>query len=807
MGPPAAAASAELNAEGPVTVPGHEDTGVGHCRHCGAPIERGVGEYCCRGCELAAAIISDAGLDRYYQQRDSYAPRPEPVQGSWDGVPAVHHDDGSCEVRFAVDGLRCASCVWVSERVLQSTPGVLDAHISYANGRGTVRWDPTAIGLGAIAGRIGALGYRPRVLGEEAKPDRGLLVRLGVATFAALNIMLLSAALYAGWLDGMEPRFVALFQWTSLLLATPVAIWCADPFFRGAFSGLRAGVLHMDVPIALAVAVLYAHGLVGTWVGIDTYLDSLAMLVALLLAGRVWESHGRRRAAEAAVTLAAVVPARARRERDGRLETVPADALEPGDIIQLGAGEEIAADGTVVSGSGSVRMALVTGESDPVRVEHGDAVVAGTLLEDGDVRARVDAVGAETVVQRMAEQLRAAADRQSRPSSADRIAPWFTAVTLVVATGTFVVWLQVAGLDSALRSAVAVLVVACPCALALARPLAAAAGLGAAARRGLLMRSADALLDLATVDVCGIDKTGTLTRGARTVLDADDAVLRVAAGLERASIHPVARAITAEAARRGIPLPPSRDVREVAGVGVQGIVDGKPWSIQSDGTGRVVLLGEAGRVGTIELGDPVRPDTQRAIARLEQRGLPVTLLTGDHAEAAGRVTSDTGIRDHEAELSPSDKADWIRARRRAGGTVLFVGDGLNDGPALAAADVGIAMGGGAASSVLVADGVLASDSLGPLEAGRAAARAAERAIRLGQIRSIVYNVTAVTAAALGWVNPLVAAVLMPLSSGMVLWGAGRVEGAVRAELAERSAPHAGGASRLHPTSPVEGTAA
>ena len=292
-----------------------------------------------------------------------------------------------------MDGLRCASCVWVTEHLLRATPGVVEATVSYATGRATLRWDPARVGIGELAGRIAALGYRPQLLGEEASVDHDLLLRLGVAAFAAVNIMLMYAALYAGWWGTMEERFVALFQWGSLILATPVALWCAQPFFAGAWAGLKHRVLHMDLPIALAVAVLYAHGVYATVRREDAYLDSLAMLTALLLAGRLLESRGRRRAAEAAVSLAATVPATAKRATGDGVAVVPAADLRPGDRIDVGAGEELAADGTVREGAGHVRMALVTGEAEPVEVRPGSNVVAGSVLLDGAVTVEVEAAG------------------------------------------------------------------------------------------------------------------------------------------------------------------------------------------------------------------------------------------------------------------------------------------------------------------------------------------------------------------------------------------------------------------------------
>lgn len=690
-------------------------------------------------------------------------------------MPVTTRADGTTEVRLVVDGLRCASCVWVTEHLLQATPGVEEATVSYATGRASLRWDPEAVDLGILAGKIAALGYRPRLLGEEGKPDRDLLIRLGVAVFCAMNIMMLSVPLYLGWITDLEPRYEALFRWASLLLATPVALWCAEPFFSGAIQGLRNRVLHMDLPIAIAITVLYGHGLIATFVGADTYLDSLAMLVALLLAGRMLEGRSRRRAAEAALSLAASVPATVRRRTETGIETVPADDLAPGDLIDVGAGEEFAADGIVAEGAGSVRMALITGEAEPVAMGVGSEVVAGSTLLDGTLTVRVERVGSETTLQRMAAALRTAADRPVRLTSTDRIAPWFTGATLLVATMTAAGWLLAGNSSTALSATVAVLVVACPCALALSRPLASAAGLGAAARRGLMFRSADGLLELDEVQTVALDKTGTVTQGELTVVSGDDEILRLAAGLERFSMHPIARAIVAEAVERGIPLPKGEDVREQAGRGISGRVDGRDWRLLAGSPGEVVLHGDSGEFGRIVLGDVVRPDSAEAVSLLLEQGLEVVLLSGDHEAVARRIADQAGIPEVAARVDPEEKADWMRSRQAAGNQVAFAGDGLNDGPGLAAADVGIAMGTGAASSVLVADGVISNWSLMPLVAGFRAASAASRAIRWNQVRSIGYNIVAVSAAAAGLINPLIAAILMPASSAMVIWGASRVE--------------------------------
>jgi Cu2+-exporting ATPase len=737
---------------------------------------------------MAAAIIRGAGLERYYAERTEFAPRPEPAHaGDWAAVPVTSDERGLCEARLVIDGLRCASCVWVTERVLARTPGVERASVSYATGRTSLRWNPAQVDLPALARRIAALGYRPRPLAVATAPDRGLMVRAGLALIATIAVMGLYEGLYAGWwYDAMQPAYAALFRWTSLALATPVTLWCAEPFFAGAWSGLRNRVLHMDLPIALGVLILYVHGIVATLLEQDAYLDSLTMLVALLLVGRVLESRGRRRTTEAAAALVGSVPRTARRVEDGatgRIRAVAVSEIRPGDLVDVAAGEELPVDGVVREGTGQVRMALVTGEAAPVPVAPGDRVVAGTLLADGALTVAVEAVGVGTVVHRMASQLQLAQDRTMTPTSADRIAPWFTAATLLVAAATLAGWWIVGGAALAVPRTVAVLVVACPCALALAQPLAAAAGLAAAARRGLLLRSGDVLLGLADVHEVGLDKTGTVTAGDAVVTAADDRTLRIAAGLERYSAHPIARAITAEAGRRGIALPRAADVHETPGAGIDGIVDGRRWRLGGGASGEVRLSGDDAATlpadPTIRLGDVTRPDARQAVEQLRRLGLRTTLLTGDHALTARRIAMETGVDEAVARVDPAGKVSWVRARQQAGRRVMFAGDGLNDGPALAAADIGIAMATGAAASVLVADGIVSPPALAPIAAGIRAARAARTAIRRSLRRSIIYNVLAVGAAVAGLVNPLVAAVLMPLSSGVVIWSAARVERAVR----------------------------
>jgi Cu2+-exporting ATPase len=735
---------------------------VGHCPHCGTAVE-GASTFCCAGCEVAASIIGGAGLDRWYTEREQYAPRPSAIDhAAWAAVP-VSSSAGTCSATIAVDGLSCASCVWLVERVLERSEGVSAASVSYATGRTRLEWDAEQTDLSQLARRIAALGYRPHPTHAALTPDRDLLVRFGVASFCAANAMLLSASIYAGWMDGMAERYLTLFRWAALVLVTPAALWAAAPFHRGALTGLRAGLLHMDVPISLAIGLMYGHAVWATSTGVESYADSLAMLVAALLGGRVLEARGRRRATDAATALASALPSFARRRVPGGLEDVDAASLDVDDVIEVGTGEGAAADGRVVSGTAWVRMALVTGEAEPVELTIGDQVVAGAQVVDGSLAVRVEHAGSATMGAQMAAQLAASIDDAPRASGVDRLAPWFTAATLLAAAGAGSAWAVAADLNAGVTVAVAVLVVACPCALGLATPLGVAVGLSRLADRGVVLRSGSALLRMASVDHVMLDKTGTLTEGEPRVTDAPDHVLRIAAGLERASGHPIARAILSEAADRGIPVPPAHTLAEHAGVGVSGVVDGRTWRIRRGGPGSVVVEGDAGPLGTIRLADTARTDTTDALTALDALQLPVTLLTGDHVEVAEAVAP--GL-EALAEQSPFDKVDQVQAHQ-----TLFVGDGLNDAPALSAASVGLAMQGGATSAVLAADGVITTGSLRAVSDAVRIARAVEGAIRSNIRRSLAYNAIAVAFAAAGFVNPLVAAILMPLSSLMVIRGA------------------------------------
>jgi Cu2+-exporting ATPase len=742
----------------------------GACVHCGTALADARERFCCAACELASQILSGAGLEQYYERRDGFAPRPAPhADTDWSKLPVSVATDGAATCELRLDGFRCTACAWVCERVIEQQPGVRSVRVGFTTGRVMLEFDPAQTDLARILEPVSQLGYRPAALKEAARFDRDLLVRFGVAIFAAMNVMMLSIATYLGWFETMAPRFEALFHWTNLLLSTPVALWCALPFHRGAWQAIRHRTLSMDLPVSVAVWVMLGHGIATavTSTG-EPYLDSLTMLVALLLLGRLLEARGRTDAMIQATSLAGRLPGVVRKLVGASIEEVAPDALAIGDLVVVASGEEIGADGTVVEGTASVDAALMTGESDPRDVRVGDTVMAGTALVDGSITVRVDAIAGARILDRMQEALEKAIREPASREPTDALAPWFTAATLSLALLGGLLWSAVEGGARGVAVAVAVLVVACPCALSLAAPLARARALGALAREGLLMTSTAALERLARADVVVLDKTGTLSAGTLAVTDASDEALRVAAGLERHSAHPIARAIVDAARSRGIPLPRASLVVETAGVGVSGVVDGVRHRVASAPPEAGAHVVEVAGVGRISLRDRLRADARDAIGALERAGLDVILLTGDRASTAARYAAGAGIARVVAEAKPLDKVAEIERLQQLGHTVLFVGDGLNDGPALRRADVGIAMGSGAASAILAAHGVMLGEKLAPLANGIATARSTTHVIRTTIRRSVIYNASATLLALCGLVNPLVAAILMPISSAAVL---------------------------------------
>jgi Cu2+-exporting ATPase len=773
---------------------------VRSCAHCGLPSRD---DYCCTGCAIVAAAIREHGLDRFYALRDVTTSTPAQVSARGyaeldDPAFAKLHvrldAAGRAHAAVYLEGLRCMACAWLVEATPRCVPGVVDVRADIGRARADITWDPARVPLSAIARHLDRLGttvhpYRGTEReAQRRREDRAHLVRLGVAGAAAGNIMLLSIAQYAGARE-------ALFRWAAMLVAVPALGYAALPMFRTALGALHARRLHLDLPLAIGIAAGLVWGTVDVVRGSgDIYFDSLAMLVFLLLAARWVVSRHQRRASSAAEMLLALTPGRACRvdPTSGAVHEVAIEAIAPGDVVEVAIGDVVPVDGVVARGASALDVGLLTGESRPVAVDVDDAVQAGCANVVAPLRVRATAVGEATRVGALVASIAAlAARRADIERLVDRVAARFVVVVTTAAVATFVAWTAATGATTGAERAMALLVVTCPCALALATPLAVAVALGRAARRGILVKGADALERMATPGTLLVDKTGTLTEGRLAVASwyGDAAAAPLVAAIEANSRHPIARALAAHAPAAGGAI----DVREELGRGISGTVEGvrviagaPTWvraratrglataravdECTARGETPVAIAIDGVEVAVAGLADPVRGDARAALDELAAAGWRVELLSGDDPRVARAVGAQLGIPAERCRggASPEDKIAAVTAAR-ARGPVAMVGDGVNDAAAIAAATCGIAVSGAAEVAIDAADiCIRGAGSLAAIATIAHGARATIATIRRSLRVSLAYNLLAGTLAIAGAIHPLAAALLMPASSTTVV---------------------------------------
>jgi Cu2+-exporting ATPase len=668
-----------------------------------------------------------------------------------------------------------------------------------------VEWDPSVVALSRIARTLDSLGYAPhpfrglRLDEMRRREDRAALARIGVAGAVTANVMLASLALYSGWWSGMEASFARYFRWVSLALTAVAVAGPGRVFFTSAWAALRTRTLHMDLPIAIAIGAGFARGAANTVTDVGPiYFDGVAMLVFLLLCGRYLQQRGQRATSNAAELLYSLTPASARLVTGDGVRDVPAAAVVPGHVLEVRSGDTLAADGIVDAGASTVNVALLTGESKPVGVGPGDVVYAGTLNVASPLRVRVTQAGEASRVARLVRQVEESArNRAPVVLLADRLAGWFTGAVLVLAGLAFAFWVR-RDPDQAMDNAIALLVVTCPCALALATPLAVSAAIGRAARAGILVKGPQALEVLARPGTMFLDKTGTLTLGEISLVswDSEDWVKPLVLALERESTHPIGVAVRSAFAGTAAGKPEWS--RHVVGGGIEGLVDGHHVVVgsprfvachpeaRSDGGSSPapqrdvdaltpVWVAVDGRlVAKAGFGDPIRSHSLQALHRLRAQGWRLAILSGDDRRVARSVGAALGFAADEChgELSPEWKCDAVK-RERARANVVMVGDGVNDAAAIAAASVGVGVHGGAEASLATADVYLTRPGLSSLVQLTEGSRRTMTIIRRGIAFSLGYNVIGATLAITGAINPLLAAVLMPASSLTVLLAAWR----------------------------------
>ena len=699
-----------------------------------------------------------------------------------------------CEATLAVENMDCGGCILPVEEALRRVPGVKDVHANLSLRRVTVRFDGARADSDGLIMALDHAGFASAVLPGDGMArfagSQDLLPRLGVAGFAAMNIMLLSVSVWSGAGGDMDPSVATLFHWVSALIAIPAVAYAGQPFFRSAASALRARRLNMDVPISLGVLLATAMSLFQTTRGSEqVYFDAAVSLLAFLLIGRLLDQHMRQRAASAATNLLGLkVSSASVLQPDGTVKKTGVRDLIPGMRFVSAAGEKLAADGIVVSGESELDESLITGECGPRRVASGDIVYGGTVNLGQALTIETTARDEHSLLSQIIAMMLAAEQQKGRyVRLADRAARLYAPAVHILGLSTFAGWMAAGqGWEQSLTAAIAVLIITCPCALALAVPAVQVAAASRLFKEGVLLKKPDGLERLAEVDTVVFDKTGTLTSAEAAITNLDNIPahdLMAASAIAMNSRHPYARALVKAARSRGCVPAPAEHVRETAGFGLERQTPAGAerlgsalWTSAPAGqNGSLFFRSAAGEVTAFIFSEQLRPDASEIVAELLRAGCRVELLSGDNADAVARVADEAGIEDRTAEARPDQKIARIEVLQQADRHCLMVGDGLNDSPALAAAHASIAPAGALDISQAAADAVFQGERLRPVIACIAVARAAKRLALQNFAVAVAYNLVFVPLAMAGMVTPLIAAVSMSLSSLTVTLNALRLQ--------------------------------
>ena len=790
------------------------------CYHCALPVPAGsrftavvLGqsrEMCCPGCQAVAEAIVAGGLESYYSHRSEASANPEtlPVQlvdelALYDRpdvqAPFVRHDGELSETTLLMEGISCAACGWLIEKHLRSLPAVAEARLNLSNHRLHVRWADSQLPLSQVLSELRHIGYvahpyqADRAAEQLASENRLALRQLGVAGLLWFQAMMATMATWPEFNIDLSPEMHTILRWVALFLTTPIVFYSCAPFFRGAMRDLRTRHLTMDVSVSLAIGSAYIAGI---WTAItgngELYFDAVGMFALFLLTGRYLERRARERTAAATAQLVNLLPASCLRlTADGQSERILLSELRLGDHVLVYPGSVLPADGRIVEGQSSVDESLLTGEYLPQPRQSGDAVTAGTLNVEGALTVEVLALGHDTRLSAIVRLLeRAQADKPRLAEIADRAAQWFLLISLILAAAIGLLWWQIDP-SRAFWIVLAMLVATCPCALSLATPTALTAATGTLHKLGLLLTRGHVLEGLNQIDTVIFDKTGTLTEGRLVLrsiktlakLDADTC-LSLAAALENRSEHPIARAF-------GRAPVAAEEVHSQPGLGLEGVVGGQRLRIgqpefvctlstsaiplMPDDAGQHLLLGDSnGPLAWFILDDRLRDDAFELLQACKARGWKTLLLSGDSSPMVARVAAELGIDEAQGGLRPDDKLAVLQQLHSQGRKVLMLGDGVNDVPVLAAADISVAMGSATDLAKTSADAVLLSNRLQALVHAFSLARRTRRVIIENLLWAGLYNGLMLPFAALGWITPVWAAIGMSVSSLTVVLNALRL---------------------------------
>ncbi|MCX6052209.1 MAG: heavy metal translocating P-type ATPase [Campylobacterales bacterium] len=787
------------------------------CSHChlefnpSVMIKEDDNYFCCNGCQGVFHLLSDSGLDSFYEKTGNVTLTPPTAQyedSSNFNSPAFYdrfvkkNSDGFCEVSLIIEGIHCSACVWLNEKALHKMDGVIEANINFTNNKAVIVWADDVVKLSSIIDMIRAIGYNAYPYDaslQEAhanKERKEYYLRMAVAIFASMNIMWIAVAQYAGYFSGITQDVKTILNIAEGILATPVLFYSGWVFFRGAFYAVKTRVINMDTLVATGSTLTYIYSIYITLSQSgEAYFDSVSMIITFVLIGKFLEVLSKKNAADTLDIITKQIPNEVNIVQDGRVVSYKLSDVSVGNIVVVSSGERVLLDGLIIKGNGSFDESNLTGESEPIYKQIGDSVVSGTTSIDADIHFRATKDFEHSTLSNLVALLESAINKKPKIQlMANRLSEYFSSVILSFAFLTFIVWwLLTNNFDISFMVAISVIIIACPCALALATPVATLVGLNMGAKRGILFKEAAHLETMAKVDTLVLDKTGTLTIGKPKVLkehiygEFDKGILY---SLVKSSNHPVACGILEYLIEnrndineilfdtfKQIPacgMSASLKEEKFFGGNLKLMNENKIHSdFKSDNTLFYFAI-ENKVVAIYELSDKIKESAKEIIANLAQSGIQTIMLTGDNPHAATKVAQEIGIENFYYEQTPEDKSNFIQMLHNDGKKVVMVGDGVNDILALSCADIGIAMGSGSDVAVAVGDVVLLNDSLKSLEDAFKISQTTFKLIKQNLLISLMYNALTIPLAMAGFVIPLVAAISMSFSSLLVVGNSMRI---------------------------------
>lgn len=768
--------------------------------------------FCCKGCQGVYHLLDDEGLGTFYEKLGDTTLTPAAQENSdlekfdlegFEKRYVTTNEEGLQEVSLIIEGIHCSACIWLNEKVLHKQEGIIEATINYTNNKAKVVWDPEEIKLSQIIQTIRSIGYNaypydPKLQEERTtKIRKAYYVRILVAVFGAMNIMWLAVAHYAGYFSGIQQSFKDILNVAEFLLATPVLFYSGSIFFKGAYYGYKNRVVNMDTLVASGALSAYLYSIYAmlTQRG-EVYFDSVVMIITFVLVGKYLEVLSKKHAVDTLDNIMGSTPTEVTTLSDGVKSLVSVENIMIGDIIELKPGEKVVIDGKVVHGSGSFDESSLTGESEARYKTAGDEILSGSICLDSVVRYKADKDAAASLLSSIVTLLEESITKKPRIEQlANTVSGYFSTTILIIALLTFAGWYFYAeSFEQALIIGISVIVIACPCALGLATPMATLVGISVAAKRGILFKEATFLETMAKSDLLALDKTGTITEGKPSVVH-HTAVHPYEASLlfslVETSNHPVSKGIKKylEEEHETVQSITLDEIKTIQAKGIEASYKGERLiggnasfmreygiEVTQESHNTLFYFAVADKlVATFELRDRVREGAATAIREIQAMGIRVVMLTGDHKQSALGVAQEVGITEVHAKLLPTDKAALIEEFHNEGHIVVMAGDGINDTIALAKSNIAIAMGQGADVAIAVSDVVLMDEKPQTLLSAFKLSKRTFKAVKENLGFSLLYNVVAVPLAVMGFVNPLIAALSMSLSSLVVVGNSMRIK--------------------------------